>query len=690
MIAYRPDEHSVPLRTELMGAVTEYMLAPDGSSGARVQMQGGHMGQAPCIVGNEKRHLFTGVEFEYAKYTFNVKVPETCKVEAVISRYPAGGIGIARPLETVAFVRHIDNPRHIDVIHIPMFQSNHQYFGYDMVLSETGRNIKKGMILKKGTILADTPGNIDGEYCNGTHAATILVSHPGCIEDAVVVSQDLADAMMSYGYKTVTMSFGAQDYPLFPYGTEENPRIHPAIGDRVRADGILMAKRSWDPLLAGVETSVKALRDICGHFDDVVFVDPDAEVVDVRTYKDDIQRGVMKTSEKIQEMCKGDVESLATFYERIRSYYASIRRELKSKTNAATLSPAAHVLIRTAIAHKPDEYTSDAMAKKKIFGYEQMDDYRIEVTVKFKIPFDVASKMTDLFGGKGVTGEVRPTEEMPIDEYGNRVHLIMSGNAMLRRTNYNRKFEHFVNAARRDVQNKIVEMIDRDRYDEAWEYLTNFFKGSSSLWLDAIEVSHQTKKEQYDFLDELRHKPLRMQIPHERPEMMCEIEDWIEKHFPPNRSKLTLTMPDGSKKQTIDDFIVGDLYVIRLDKTGRDASAISAGKFQHFGTISKQHSRDRNRRPVREHPIKFMGESEARHLEAYVGDNITAEIHDRSNNPIVADEVVKSILMTDTPTNIVEAVDRKRFPLGNNRAMAILYHVLECEGCGFTTEMIDG
>lgn len=690
MIAYQPDQQSVPMKPEYVGAVTEYMLAPDGSSGARVQMQGGHMGQAPCIVGNEKRHLFTGVEFEYANYTFNVKVEETCKVEAVISRYAAGGIGTSRPLETVAFVRCIDNPRYIDVIHIPMFQSNHQYFGYDMVLTETGRNLKKGMILKKGTVLADTPGNIDGEYCNGTHAPTILVSHPGCIEDAVVVSQWLADKMMSYGYKTVVMSFGAQDYPLFPYGTEENPRIHPAIGEKVRTDGILMAKRSWDPLLAGVETSVKALREICGHFDDVVFVDPGAEVVDVRTYKDDIQRGVMKTSEKIQEMCQGDVESLASYYERIRAYYKqNIFHDIKSKKSPITLSPAAHVLIRTAIAHKPDDYTRDPAAKRKVFGYDQMDDYRIEVTVKFKIPFDVASKMTDLFGGKGVTGEVRPTEEMPIDEYGNRVHLIMSGNAMLRRTNYNRKFEHYVNAARRDVQTRIIDMLDRDKYQEAWEYLSGFFKGSSSMWLDAIELSHATDRQRYDFLDELRHTPLRMQIPHDRPEMMCEIEDWIEKYYPPNRSKLTLTLPDGTRKPTVDNFIVGDLYVIRLDKTGRDASAISAGKFQHFGTISKQHSRDRNRRPVREHPIKFMGESEARHLEAYVGDNITAEIHDRSNNPIVADEVVKSILMTDTPTNIVEAVDRTKFPLGNNRAMAILYHVLECEGCGFTTE-VDG
>lgn len=677
---------SVPLRTEYIGAVTEYMLVPDGSSGARVQMQGGHMGQAPCIVGNQKRHLFTGVEFEYAKYTFNVTVQESCKVEAVISRYSAGGIGISRPLETVAFVRHIDNPRYIDVIHIPMFQSNHQYFGYDMVLTPAGRNLKKGMILKKGTVLADTPGNIDGEYCNGTHAATILVSHPGCIEDAVIVSQDLADAMMSYGYKTVVMSFGAQDYPLFPYGSVDNPRIHPAIGEKVREDGILMAKRSWDPLLAGVETSVNALREICGHFDDAVFVDPDAEVVDVRTYKDDIKRGVMKTSEKIQDMCQGDVEALATYYERIRGFYASIRRELKSKHNPIMLSPAAHVLCRTAIAHKPDEYTHDQSAKRKVFGYDQMDDYRIEVTVKFKIPFDVASKMTDLFGGKGVTGEVRPTEEMPIDEFGNRVHLIMSGNAMLRRTNYNRKFEHYVNAARRDVQTRIVEMIDQNKYEEAWEYLVGFFKGTTSLWLEAIEQSHKTDKERYDLLDELRTQPLRMQIAHNRTEMMCEIEDWIEQYYPPNRSKLMLTMPDGSKKETVDNFIVGDLYVIRLDKTGRDASAISAGKFQHFGTISKQHSRDRNRRPVREHPIKFMGESEARHLEAYVGDNITAEIHDRSNNPIVADEVVKSILMSDTPTNIVEAVDRTKFPLGNNRAMAILYHVLECEGCGFTTE----
>lgn len=61
------------------------------------------------------------------------------------------------------------------------------------------------------------------------------------------------------------------------------------------------------------------------------------------------------------------------------------------------------------------------------------------------------------------------------------------------------------------------------------------------------------------------------------------------------------------------------------------------------------------------------------------------EIHDRSNNPVVADEVILSVLTAEQPTNIPEAVDRDRFPLGNNRSMAILNHVLECEGVAFTT-----
>ena len=65
------------------------------------------------------------------------------------------------------------------------------------------------------------------------------------------------------------------------------------------------------------------------------------------------------------------------------------------------------------------------------------------------------------------------------------------------------------------------------------------------------------------------------------------------------------------------------------------------------------------------------------------------EVHDRSNNPIVADEVILNTLTAEHVMNIPCLVDRKRFPLGNNRSMAIQRHVDECDGVGLLRAKIN-
>ena len=666
-----------PMNAELVGSTTEYMLYPDGSSGARVQMQGAHFQQSPPIVGNEPPLTFTGAGFEYAKYTFNIVAEETCRIERIIERRATNQFGDNNVLETILFVSIITDQNPIDVIVIPKYVSHHQYFGYELKQTMTFR---KGQILKKGTVLAEVPNVINNEWCPGVNANAILASSQNVIEDAVWISQELADKMSSWGYKKHVMSIGPNEYPLIIYGTPEHPAIHPPIGGKVRDDGILMAKRKYDELLCAIEMSTGALREPDGHFDDCIFVNPKSEVVDIRVYRDEAGRKNLQTPEGMQQICDVYADALNFYYENIRRYYLELKRE--KKTN---LTAKCRQLIEESIMMNPEMVLHKESPRKKQFGYEPLEDYRIEVTVRFPIPLAEAGKITDCFGGKGVVGIVVPTEDMPIDAYGNRVHIVMSDNAMLRRTNWNRGFEHLYNAARRDVQIRTLELADAGDYEAAWNYLMGFLEATTPLYAEDVARTHLGSVERNEYIDELRRTQLRVNIPIDTPLGMKEVEEAIKEKYPPRQSPLMMTRPDGSKVPTVEEFIVGELYIIRLDKTGRDMSAIGAGRFQHFGTIAKQHARDRARRPLREHPIKFIGESEARHLKAFVGRDLVEEVHDRSNNPIVADEVILNTLTAEHVMNIPCLVDRKRFPLGNNRSMAIQRHVDECDGVGFTT-----
>ena len=678
----------IPLCTETVGSVTELMPAADASSGSRVQMQGAHYLQAPWVVGNEPRNIFTGSEFEYGKTTFNVIAESDCRVMKVISRYATGEYGIGKPLETYVFVQMLDDQNEVGVIHIPKYLCNHQYFGFDYVITPLGRKLKQHDILARGDVLADSPGNINGEYALGINANAILVSHPQVIEDAVLVRRKFADKMLSYGYFTGVMNVGPNEFLLYPHVDESgNRRMIPRIGDKVGMSGILLAKRSYNPLLAGIEMTEAEMSEICGHFDDPIYTDPGAEVIDIKIWQGDIQVSKYRDISQLQALPEEDVSASSQFMEEIREFYSSIKSRFGKRLR---LTPEMHALAVMAIADAPDGFITpkDLIIRKKQFGYENLEDYRIEVTVRYEIPLDVSGKITDTFGGKGIVGAVEEDKDMMIGEDGTEIDIAMAENATLRRTNYNRMFEHTLSSSAGVVRENAIKMMDEGRpEDEIIDYVFGFIHGTASMWEKAILKAHPTKELQMEFINDLRNVPLRMNIRHERPEQVDEIMKFLDDHYPPRRTRLWVTNPlTGERELTDEEFTIGQLYMIRLDKTGRDFSAISACRFQQFGTIAKLHSRDKHRRPIREHSIKFHGEAEERHQLAYSGGAIGAEAMDRSNNPIVQDEMTEAVLLAERPMCIEEAVDRKRFPLGRHNGLAICHHVLATGGTAFTTQ----
>jgi len=687
---------------DLTGCTTNLQLYPQGSSATRVQMEGVHYTQRTQIDGAELRTLFTGVERDYAKYMFNVIVEHDCRVLRVIHRFAKPGIQQpdTKPLETLVFVELINEESEsskVDLIRIPYHVSNHQTFGFELVMT---RQLGKSMYLPKGTILAESKSVIDNEYCVGLQAKTILVSHPMVIEDSCLISQSLADKMMTYGYKTHSMTIGERDYPLFLYeDSNGKPALFPEVGMKVREDGILLAKREHDTILAAVEMSEHALHDPCGHYDDCIFVDPESVVIDIKVFRDDhkpkmrdratgarMPNSKLSTPAGMQEYCDEYADALSSFQGDVRRFYKEVKAKFRHQgMYSVPMTPDAKQAITYAIADEPTEIIDGAKRFTKQFGSIKNDDYTISITIRYPIPLAISGKITDTMGGKGIVGKVVPDAEMPYDDSGVRVELMMSENAMLRRTNFNRGFENYCNAARMRIQDDINTLCDKGEYNEAWELLINFTATVNPDWSIAICDTHTTTTLRDALLDSFTEENLRLWVPSDNKITMDDVERNIRDKFPPRKSPLNIPQPDGSIIRTMKSFTIGELYMIRLDKTGREFSAIAAGRFQPFGTIAKQHSADKYSRPARETPMKHQGESETRHQQAFIGGDVCADAHDRSNNPAVADNVVMSILSADVPTNIPHAVDRKKYPLGHNRVMEINRHVLRCDGIGFTT-----
>lgn len=687
---------SVPIRTEYVGGCADMIPAITCNSASRVQMFTSHVIQSTTCIGIEPPATLTGVEMEYAKYVTGAKVGENCHIRAIARRYSNRDQN-PEPVEIALFVWLVES-RKLDVIIIDTYRSDHQYFGYDLNVNEN-LPIKQDGFLKKGEWCTRSPrvksDGINDVYSTGLHANALTASSMACIEDAIEVSDEFAAANMSYGYRRNRFWLSPGEILLLGHGTEENPRPWPRRGEFVGADGILVAKRKFNPLLAAVECNTMALRETCGMFDMPITVEPDSEVIDIKVIRSPADNS--KRMEIATRWLTEEERECQLFYSQILEYYFKIEGQLqveevngrKRRHTEQTyeLTGAAHRLFLEAIARFPSDprINVDRNKSRLQLHYDVIDEWYVEIITKYKIPFNEGSKMTEQCGGKGCCSSIRPVKDMPIDEHGNIIHVIMSSLAVLRRTNYTRTFTMFINAARRDNQKRVLDIYERDGLNEAWYYLISFLEAASPIWAECVRETHMTDAQRQDMLEELYHNRLIIAIPHETRKMIDDIQRDILEKFPPNKSKLTMTTYDGRKVQTLNTHMTGELYFMRLDKTGKDMSAIAVGTRQHFGTIAKQSPAERDRRYMREHPIAWMGESEARHQAAYCRSGVLEEHHDRANNPITAEMAVENIMTSHNPMRLKYLVNRDEYPLGQSSAVRLVHSVLNCGGVRLTS-----
>jgi len=128
---------------------------------------------------------------------------------------------------------------------------------------------------------------------------------------------------------------------------------------------------------------------------------------------------------------------------------------------------------------------------------------------------------------------------------------------------------------------------------------------------------------------------------------------------------------------------IGSMYIIMLEKTGDDWTAVSSGKLQHFGVLSQVTNNDKFSQPSRNQAIRAWGESECRILTSYCGSKIAADILDRNNNPASHLNMIESILNADKPTNIQCAVDRVKNPIGLSKPLMLVRHMTMISGYAF-------
>lgn len=367
---------------------------------ARGTMMSSHFSQRPVISGSEPDLIQTGVAEEFGKYTFNVKMPEDGIILRKIDRYKSkvdSPIPHFNPESTVIY--RSNETGIVDYFTLPYYASYHSTFGFQYEHKEAARHITYNAEFQKDTIFADSPA-VKGEshYTYGRNLNVIFMSHPNVGLDGYVISRDVLEHFKFKIYETRSVSLSAAFIPINLYGDETKYKAFPDIGEYVREDGLLMARRPYDPNLAPALFSKDDLREVDYLFDDKVYVRAGrGRVVDL---------SVIKTEGTSRQLPKEVTEHMDHYAQRNREYYTELTRLEEQLTREANqhgtelqISPALQRLLVTAKAITGYRHSQTKAPITLTHKREPLDTWRLTFVIEYEITPTKGFKLSCQNGG---------------------------------------------------------------------------------------------------------------------------------------------------------------------------------------------------------------------------------------------------------------------------------------------------
>lgn len=686
------------LRPELLGlnSFDPYFAT---STAARKAMYATHLGQAPVPEGVEPRRIFAGPELEAREDVFDIRFPCHASVIAVIRKYQAGGRGHdaipENPVTSIIYKDYYSKDMKVGVIHVPTYLSYHQDFGYRLVRNEeVWSRLAEGQLFEKDTVIATSPAvKVDGSYGYGVQAPVIFLSDPGTIEDGMVMSESLCERMSPRGYGTLVGSWGKKTFPLNLHGDKDTYKPFPEINEIIPPSGLVMAFRDIEPRLGIADMTPLATRTVDHSYDRPLWGRPGAKVVDVKVYHDD-RLNPSFTPVGMESQAKKYYDGLAMYYQTILKIYKDLRRSWGP--SRLRLTPEFNRLIFEAQVYLPVPMNERKLTRMN--RLDTLDEWRVEITYEWVMPFNEGYKMSDCFGGKGVNCKTRPDHEMPTDENGNRADVVIYGNSTISRTNLGRWFEQFFNAASRDLVQQFRRECGLDHLTQPTDVQTKqavqnkeWVKGAFDRLIRYYRMTvpnQASDMEKHPHPEEhVRHvlkTGIYLNHPPDNPiSEMDQLRAVMDSEFRPHYGKVKYHNNFGEVVTSESPALIGEIYFITLEKNGEDYSSAASVKVQHFGVPAKLSQHDRNTTPARQTSVRGMGESESRSWCSNIGSEPTMELMDQSNNPEAHRFGIHNILTHDTPTNIERLVDRNVVPFGGSRPVNLFKHILSCRGIRF-------
>ncbi len=368
---------------------------PGHTASSRVQMfASSHLSQRLNILEPTLRYCQTGMEYEFGKYTLNIKMPVDARIITIIKRYleTADDSTIRYNPQDIVIYENVETGE-VGVLDIPRYQSYHQQFGFEYVTTDDYEKITPRGFVAKDTVIVDAPSKQkNGGYMLGREVNVAFMTHPAIAEDGILISSDVLHKFAYKTYETRVVEWGAKKFPLNLYGTAFNFKAFPDIGEYIRDDGLFMGFRQDDKNLGPVDQSIYDMMVPDHIFDKLTYAaGPGGRVVDIRVdcgedYRVNFLEG---TDAQIHKY----VNATNEFYKKIWSEYKRLQRERGPHLRITEEFSRLLIEVQAAIIPLSNPKLN------KLHRKSPLDDVRVEFVIEYiNVPHDGA-KLTDLLGG---------------------------------------------------------------------------------------------------------------------------------------------------------------------------------------------------------------------------------------------------------------------------------------------------
>ena len=579
---------------DIVLATNMSLAYPRYTSSSRMIMIGNQLKQCVVPLETEKPRVFTNYENMVGEFSdYNITSDDDYEVTHIIKKFSKIESG-EQPY--LIFMRSLTTGKYI-VITRKVVEDLPEKYGFAYDTSEIDK-LKVGDTVKEGSPLYH-PTSFDqyGNWGFGKNVTFMYEINDDTIEDAVTISESLAEDFCSLEVETVKVTMNENNFFLNMYGDDDNYKVIPDIGETVKNNQLCVKRTIHKSQILFDMTNNNTRRRMV---DDVPYY-IGGTVVDIDIYSNKKREEIPNTifNEQILKYLDMSTEYWNNVLEYTQSLLDAgeeVSTEIKALNKRAKELLDEDVLVR-------DENNST------------FSNIVMYVKVKKKLGLSLGQKVTGRHGNKGVISKIVADHKMPhVVETGEQIHIIFNTLGIIGRLNIFQMFEQAITFIS-DCQLAKIKSCDSLKDKEYYLFrLLEIFNKEYCDWVrNDYETNCRTKKQKQEYFEILEREGIYIHIPpywNDNNVYDCIKQCYDE--FPWIQPYTTAFYDDVSERWVpmINKQVVGSMYIMKLKQSSKKGLiARSTGSISRLGIPCKSDNAKKHLLPYSQQPIR-QGEQE--------------------------------------------------------------------------------